>query len=68
MILINLALTRTYSYTILGYWSGLWASTDFTGKKLKHCLDTIHYDIIVVWNFPDESVGLLMHRAYARDL
>jgi hypothetical protein len=35
------------------YWSGLLSSTDFTGQKLLECLNTIHGDIIAVWNIRD---------------
>jgi len=35
------------------YWKGLISSTDFTGKKLRQCLDVIHTDIISVWNIRD---------------
>jgi len=35
------------------YWKGLISSTDFTGKKLRQCLDVIHTDIILVWNIRD---------------
>jgi len=37
------------------YWSGLISSTDFTGKKLRECLDVIHNDIILVWNIRDPN-------------
>jgi len=37
------------------YWSGLFASTDFTGQKLQRCLDIIHGDIVAVWNIHDSS-------------
>ncbi|KAN0124243.1 hypothetical protein V8E52_001892 [Russula decolorans] len=37
------------------YWSGLLSSTDFTGKKLRQCLDVIHRDIVSVWNIRDSS-------------
>jgi len=49
----------TLSYSSLltslspGYWKGLISSTDFTGKKLRQCLDVIHTDIISVWNIRD---------------
>jgi len=39
----------------LKYWSGLLSSTDFTGKKLRQCLDVIHRDIVSVWNIRDSS-------------
>jgi hypothetical protein len=40
---------------ISGYWSGLLASTDFTGQKLQQCLDIIHSDIVSVWNIHDSA-------------
>jgi hypothetical protein len=49
---------KDFSLTTLlksGYWSGLISSTDFTGKKLRECLDVIHNDIILVWNIRDPS-------------
>jgi len=37
------------------YWSGLLASTDFTGRRLQQCLDIIHIDIVSIWNIRDSS-------------
>jgi hypothetical protein len=37
------------------YWSGLLSSTDFTGQKLRKCLNTIHIDVVSVWNMRDPS-------------
>ncbi|KAJ7826412.1 hypothetical protein B0H13DRAFT_2440642, partial [Mycena leptocephala] len=37
------------------YWSGLLASTDFTGQKIRKCLNTIHIDVVSVWNMRDPS-------------
>jgi predicted GTPase len=39
----------------LKYWSGLLSSTDFTGKKLRQCLEVIHRDIVSVWNIRNSS-------------
>jgi len=39
----------------LKYWSGLLSHTDITGKKLRQCLDVIHYDIVSVWNIRNSS-------------
>ncbi|KAN0109794.1 hypothetical protein V8E52_008900 [Russula decolorans] len=37
------------------YWSGLLSNTDFSGKKLRQCLDVIHRDIVSVWNIRNSS-------------
>ncbi|KAJ7816723.1 hypothetical protein B0H13DRAFT_2683408 [Mycena leptocephala] len=37
------------------YWSGLLSSTDFTGQKIRKCLNTIHIDVVSVWNMRDPS-------------
>jgi len=39
----------------LKYWSGLLSNTDFTGKKLRQCLDVIHRDIVSVWNIRNSN-------------
>jgi len=39
----------------LKYWSGLLSNTDFSGKKLRQCLDVIHRDIVSVWNIRNSS-------------
>ncbi|KAF8883266.1 hypothetical protein BD779DRAFT_1540396 [Infundibulicybe gibba] len=41
------------------YWRGLASSLFFTNKTLKTCLDAIHKDIIITWNFCDEESYLL---------
>ncbi|KAH9942620.1 hypothetical protein B0H21DRAFT_824081 [Amylocystis lapponica] len=33
------------------YWRGLASSANFFGKTLKACLDALHTDIVIVWNF-----------------
>ncbi|KAF8813132.1 hypothetical protein BYT27DRAFT_7131823 [Phlegmacium glaucopus] len=35
------------------YWAGLLAGVDFTGQRLKQCLDVIHVDIVSIWNIHD---------------
>ncbi|KAF8883264.1 hypothetical protein BD779DRAFT_1472579 [Infundibulicybe gibba] len=42
-----------------GYWRGLASSLFFTNKTLKTCLDAIHKDIVITWNFCDEESYLL---------
>jgi len=39
----------------LKYWSRLLSDTDFSGKKLRQCLDVIHRDIVSVWNIRNSS-------------
>jgi len=48
------------------YWSGLLASTDFTGQKLQRCLDIIHGDIVAVWNIHDSDNYLAGNNFKAR--
>ncbi|KAH9942684.1 hypothetical protein B0H21DRAFT_710250 [Amylocystis lapponica] len=33
------------------YWRELWYGTVFNGKTMLVCLDTLHKDIVLVWNF-----------------
>ncbi|KAJ7208525.1 hypothetical protein GGX14DRAFT_395676 [Mycena pura] len=40
------------------YWQGLASSSKFTGRKLKECLDTVHQEIVEVWNFYDPQAML----------
>ncbi|KAF8525512.1 hypothetical protein BU17DRAFT_83723 [Hysterangium stoloniferum] len=40
----------------LKYWSGLLSITDFSGKKLRQCLDVIHRDIVSVWNIRNSNL------------
>jgi len=34
------------------YWRGLASGVNFMGKDLRRCLEVIHDDIVVIWNFP----------------
>ena len=47
-------------------WVTVLSSTDFTGKKLRQCLDVIHRDIVSVWNIRNSSVGPLPKQARRR--
>ncbi|KAJ8517846.1 hypothetical protein ONZ45_g5007 [Pleurotus djamor] len=37
------------------YWKALCSTADFPGKTLKACLDVLHKDIVLIWNFDDDS-------------
>ena len=48
------------------YWKGLASSAHFPGMTLKQCLDKLHRDILVVWNFKDpEEVSQRTHYTVA---
>lgn len=41
------------------YWRGLASGANFFGKNLQLCLEVIHDDIVVIWNFP--RLSMLCH-------
>jgi ABC-type multidrug transport system fused ATPase/permease subunit len=38
------------------YWRSLASGANFMGKDLRRCLEVIHDDIVVIWNFPQLSM------------
>ncbi|KAF8525511.1 hypothetical protein BU17DRAFT_83721 [Hysterangium stoloniferum] len=50
----------------LKYWRRLLSNTDFSGKKLRQCLDAIHRDIVSVWNI--ENLNLLISDTFKAKL
>ncbi|KAJ7936247.1 hypothetical protein B0H13DRAFT_1946784 [Mycena leptocephala] len=41
------------------YWIGLASSAHFTGWTLLQCLDTVHSDVTIIWNFYDPQEYLI---------
>ncbi|KAF8521772.1 hypothetical protein BU17DRAFT_87676 [Hysterangium stoloniferum] len=52
----NMKIDASIDIGRLKYWSGLLSNTDFSGKKLRQCLDVIHHDIVSVWNIRNSNL------------
>lgn len=38
-----------------GYWRTLQNSHHFANRRLKECVDIIHFDIVEIWNLNDKD-------------
>jgi len=37
------------------YWRSLWSSLEFSNQSLKNCVNTIHLDIVEIWNLNERA-------------